>query len=137
MQNEPSSDSRGAEITGCHHFAICVGDIDEVRRFYGGILSLEELERPAEIAKKFRSAWYLIGRSELHVVENSDFEPLDSPLGPHIAVTTNDFAALTSAILARGGRFSFGPGEGPDGILRAVIKDPTGNTVEITSAAMR
>jgi catechol 2,3-dioxygenase-like lactoylglutathione lyase family enzyme len=137
MRSEEAVPSDDATITGCHHMAICVHDIDEARRFYGEILSLAELERPPEIAAKFRSAWYLIGSSELHVVENPEFQPLDSPLAPHIAVTASDFRALTAQIAERGGEFAFGPGAGPDGILRAVIDDPTGNTVEITAAPLR
>jgi catechol 2,3-dioxygenase-like lactoylglutathione lyase family enzyme len=129
--------SQDAKITACHHMAICAHDIDAARHFYGEVLSLRELERPPEIASKFRSAWYQIGSAELHVVENKAFEPLDSPLAPHIAVVTNDFPALTAQIEERGGSFKFGPGKGPDGIQRAVIADPTGNTVEITTAALR
>ena len=137
MQKQEASEGVKAAITGCHHFAICVHDIDKARRFYGEILSLAELERPPEIASKFRSAWYGVGSSELHVVENAEFQPLDSPLAPHIAVVTTDFHAMTAQIVERGGEFRYGPGPGPDGILRAVIQDPTGNTVEITAARLR
>ena len=137
MQSKEAVQDENATITGCHHMAVCVHDIDEARRFYGKILSLVELERPPEIAAKFRSAWYLIGLSELHVVENPDFQPLDSPLAPHIAVGTSDFDAFTAQVADRGGKFSFGPGTGPDGIRRAVIEDATGNAVEITAAPLR
>ncbi|MBW2270133.1 MAG: VOC family protein [Deltaproteobacteria bacterium] len=137
MQSERTVQDDDATITGCHHLAVCVHDIDEARRFYGEILSLEEVERPPEIAAKFRSAWYRIGTSELHVIENQKFQPLDSPLAPHIAVVTNDFEGLTAQIADRGGQFRFGPGTGPDGILRAIIEDPTGNTLEITTAPLR
>ena len=137
MHSEETVQGDRATITGCHHLAICVHDIDEARRFYGQVLSLTELERPPEIAANFRSAWYLIGPSELHVVENPEFQPLKSPLAPHIAVATSDFRALTAQIVDRGGEFAFGPGPGPDGILRAVIADPTGNTLEITAAPLR
>jgi len=137
MQNREEARVDRATITGCHHMAVCVHDISEARRFYGEILVLVELERPPEIAKNFRSAWYRVGSSELHVVENRAFKPLDSPLAPHIAVTTSDFEAMTAQIADRGGEFAFGPGPGPDGVRRAVINDPTGNTVEITSAPLR
>ena len=137
MQNESTVPGDNAKITACHHVAICVHDIDKARDFYGIILWLEEVPRPPEIADKFRSAWYRIGQAELHVVENQEFQPLDSPLGPHIAVVSNDFPRLTDQILERGGKFRFGPAPGPDGILRAIIVDPTGNTLEITSAPLR
>ena len=124
-------------ITGAHHIAICAHDIGAAREFYGGVLGLEELERPPEIAAKFRSAWYGLGTAELHVVENEAFQPLDSPLGPHLAVTVDDFTKTVERIAGQGARFGFGPGVGPDGVLRAVLSDPTGNVIEITSAAPR
>jgi len=131
-----SQDAPTAHIVGAQHFAICTHDVDEARRFYGEILALQELERPPEIAKHFRSAWFRIGTAELHIVENKDFRPLDSPLSPHLAVTTSDFAQFAADVEARGGRFHFGPGAGPDGVVRAVLTDATGNTVEITEAPL-
>jgi len=44
MKNQEAVQENQATITGCHHMAICVHDIDEARRFYGEILSLVELE---------------------------------------------------------------------------------------------
>ncbi len=126
--------SSTGRITGCHHMAVCVHDIDEAKAFYADVLGLVEVERPPEIAKQFRSAWYRVGGAELHVVENADFTPLDSPLGPHIALTTDDFEKTIARMQEAGARFGFGPGKGPDGVLRAVLTDPTGNVFEITSA---
>lgn len=137
MTTPASETNASPRITACHHLAICAHDIDAARAFYGELLGLEELERPPEIAKNFRSAWYRLGISEMHVVENPDFEPLDSPLGPHIAVVTSDFDAFTQAVAERGGKFRFGPAAGPDGVLRAIVKDPTGNTIEITNDTLR
>ncbi len=124
-------------ISGLHHVAICVHDIDSARVFYGRTLGLEELERPPEIADKFRSAWFLIGGSELHVVENAKFQPMDSPLGPHMAVAVDDFQATVDRMSDRGAEFRFGPGKGPDGVMRAVLCDPTGNVIEVTAAQAR
>ena len=61
MQQENHDEGAHASITACHHIAVCVHDIDEARHFYGELLALVELERPPEIAKHFRSAWYQIG----------------------------------------------------------------------------
>lgn len=124
-------------FTGVHHVAVCAHDIEAARTFYTETLGLEELERPAEVAAKFQSAWFLIGRTELHVVENRDFVPMKSPLGPHVAVSTAAFEATVERIAATGATFGFGPGRGPDGVMRAVLSDPTGNVIEITDAARR
>jgi extradiol dioxygenase family protein len=48
--------SSAGRITGCHHLAVCVHDIDSARVLYGDGLAIEELERPPEIATKFRNA---------------------------------------------------------------------------------
>ena len=125
-------------IRACHHIAIAVKDLAAAKRFWGEALGLEELKRPKEI-EHFTSAWYQLGISELHVVENADFEPLQGPLAPHIAVAVreDDFEAAVARVREAGFEFGFGPAHGPDGILRAVTQDPTGNTVEITVAELR
>ena len=127
----------GDGFAGVHHVAVCAHDIDAARAFYAETLGLRELERPAEIAAAFRSAWFLIGSTELHVVENPAFEPLRSPLGPHIAVSTAEFEATVARLQEKGATFQFGPGRAADGVLRAVLSDPTGNVIEITDAPQR
>ena len=127
----------GGGFTGVHHVAVCAHDIDAARAFYAETLGLPELERPAEIAAAFRSAWFLLGRTELHVVENPEFEPLRSPLGPHIAVSTGEFETTVARLEERGASFQFGPGRAADGVMRAILSDPTGNVIEITDAPQR
>ena len=58
-------------------------------------------------------------------------------IGPHIALHTADFDGTVERLRARGCAFAFGPGRGPDGIARVIVRDPTGNVVEITDAALR
>ncbi len=128
---EPSSN---AAVMACHHIAVCVQDIDAAQRFYSEVLGLRELARPPEVAERFRSAWFKLGAIELHVVEAPAFQPFDSPLAPHLAITTTDFATFTAQVEASGGAFLYGPMTGADGISRAILKDPTGNTIELTDA---
>jgi catechol 2,3-dioxygenase-like lactoylglutathione lyase family enzyme len=86
----------------------------------------------------FAGAWYRLGVSELHVFERPDFEPFSGgAVGPHIALHTSDFEGTVERLRARGCAFAFGPGRGPDGIARVIVRDPTGNVVEITDAALR
>jgi catechol 2,3-dioxygenase-like lactoylglutathione lyase family enzyme len=124
-------------IDACHHVAVVVRDAAAARAFYGETLGLEELARPAEVAEKFAGAWYRLGASELHVFEQPDFEPPAGAIGPHIAFHTADFDATVEQLRGRGCAFAFGPGRGTDGIARAIVRDPTGNVVEITDAALR
>ena len=121
----------GGKIIGLQHLAINVKDLETARIFYGEVLGLAELPRPAAVAEQFRSIWYLLGNAELHVVENPDFEPLKSPLGPHFAISCDDFNGACERIAAQADDVLFGPAKGMDGIDRLVVRDPTGNIVEI------
>jgi catechol 2,3-dioxygenase-like lactoylglutathione lyase family enzyme len=129
--------SRTAGIDACHHVAVVVRDFAAARDFYGEVLGLEELPRPAEVAKMFTGAWYRLGVSELHVFEQPDFRPFVGRIGPHIALHTSDFEGTVERLGERGCAFVAGPGRGPDGIARVIVRDPTGNVVEITDAALR
>ena len=124
-------------IDACHHVAVVVRDAAAARVFYGETLGLEELERPAELVEKFAGAWYRLGASELHVFEQADYQPHAGAIGPHVALHTADFDATIEQLRGRGCVFAFGPGRGPDGVARAIVRDPTGNVVEITDAALR
>jgi catechol 2,3-dioxygenase-like lactoylglutathione lyase family enzyme len=127
-----------AGIDACHHVAVAVRSAAEARRFYGEVLGLEELPRPLEVAGMFAGAWYRLGVSELHVFEQPNFEPFaGGAAGPHIALHTSDFEGTVERLRGRGCEFAFGPGRGPDGIARVIVRDPTGNVVEITDAALR
>lgn len=118
-------------IIGLQHLAINVTNLDAAKTFYGDMLGLPELPRPAAVADQFRSVWYLLGNAELHVVENSEFKPLKSPLGPHFAVACDDFQRACERISKQTDAIVFGPARGVDGIERMVVRDPTGNIVEI------
>ena len=124
-------------IDACHHVAIVVRDAAAARAFYGDLLGLEELERPAEVGDRFAGAWYRLGAMELHVFEQPDFSPPVTAIGPHIALHSADFERTVERLRERGCAFAFGPGRGPDGVARAILRDPTGNVVEITDAALR
>jgi len=126
-----------AVIDACHHVAVVVRDAEEARAFYGDVLGLERLARPAELDEKFPGAWYRIGVAELHVFERKGTEVDSGPIGPHIALHTSDFDATVQALTERGCDFAFGPARGPDGVARVIVRDPTGNVVEITDAALR
>ena len=128
------SESKPAAVTGCHHVAICAHDLEATKRFYGEVIGLDELERPPGIAGNFASVWYRLGSTQLHIVEAKDYQPMKSPLAPHVAIRTSDFDGVIAAVRARGGKFLYGPAEGPDGNVLAVIQDPTGNNLEITTA---
>jgi catechol 2,3-dioxygenase-like lactoylglutathione lyase family enzyme len=124
-------------IDAFHHVAIVVNNAAAARSFYGELLGLEELERPADVGARFAGAWYRIGALELHVFEQPDYRPPTAQIGPHLALHTPNFDDTIERLRTRGCSFAFGPGRGADGVARAILRDPTGNVVEITDAALR
>ena len=52
-----------------HHVAIPVSDLARSKAFYGGLLGLEEIARPAF---PFDGAWYRIADRELHLIVARD-----------------------------------------------------------------
>jgi catechol 2,3-dioxygenase-like lactoylglutathione lyase family enzyme len=52
-----------------HHVAIPVSDLARAKAFYGGVLGLEEIARPAF---PFDGAWYRIADRELHLIVSRD-----------------------------------------------------------------
>jgi catechol 2,3-dioxygenase-like lactoylglutathione lyase family enzyme len=123
-------------IDACHHVAIVVRDAAAARAFYGELLGLEEIERPADLVDRIPGAWYRLGTLELHVFEQPDYRPPTAAIGPHIALHTADFDATVERLRGRGCAFAFGPGRDVGGVARAIVRDPTGNVVEITDAAL-
>jgi glyoxylase I family protein len=53
------------EIETLHHAAIPVSDLERAKRFYGTVLGLEEIPRPAF---PFDGAWYRVGNREIHLI---------------------------------------------------------------------
>src|SRR5262245_56996176 len=77
-----SSFAMKSPIDACHHVAIVVRDAAAAREFYGELLGLEVLERPADVGERFAGAWYRIGALELHVFEQPDYQPPRAAIGP-------------------------------------------------------
>jgi catechol 2,3-dioxygenase-like lactoylglutathione lyase family enzyme len=52
-----------------HHVAVSVSDLPRAKEFYGRVLGLEEIARPAF---PFDGAWYRVGDRELHLIASRD-----------------------------------------------------------------
>lgn len=55
----------GIEIETLHHVSLSVTDLERARAFYGGVLGLREIERPAF---DFPGAWFALGDRQLHLI---------------------------------------------------------------------
>ena len=53
------------EIAALHHVALPVTDLDRAKRFYGDVLGLQEIPRPAF---PFPGAWYQVADGHIHLI---------------------------------------------------------------------
>jgi catechol 2,3-dioxygenase-like lactoylglutathione lyase family enzyme len=105
--------------------AMPAGREAEARAFYGGILGLCELAKPANLAPR-GGVWFELGTQQLHLGVEGDFHPAKKA---HPAFLVRDLARLR-ARLERGG---FAPYEDEplDGYERCYVADPFGNRLEL------
>lgn len=118
-------------IAGIDHVqvAIPVDADDAARAFYGGVLGLREIPKPAPLNAS-GGMWFATGATQLHIGGQAGFVPAKKA---HPAFIVEDFEAYcarlrTRQVLVReevqvGGR------------RRAGIEDPFGNRIELIDAA--
>lgn len=53
------------EISGLHHVSLPVTNLERSKAFYGDVLGLKEIARPAF---EFAGAWYGVGDRQLHLI---------------------------------------------------------------------
>jgi catechol 2,3-dioxygenase-like lactoylglutathione lyase family enzyme len=120
-------------IAGIDHVQLAAppGSEEEARRFFSGLLGLEELPKPAALAAH-GGAWFACGGQQLHVGIEPDFRPA---VKAHPAFTV-DGAERLAAVAARLG------GAGVEviwdqelaGSSRFYAHDPWGNRLEFTAS---
>ncbi len=114
---------------GAHHVSLIVGDVERAREFYGGLLGLEELERPDF---GLPGAWYQAGSVQLHLLEPPAGQDAGSPpkeltpLAAHLAFEVEDYEEAREEFESLGIRvLGFGVKVG-----QFFVKDPDGNVLE-------
>ena len=125
----------GSPISGFAHVAIAVTNLDEARRFYCGILGLDELPRPD---LGIDGMWLRVGDLQLHFIE-TDVMPIPGPGFPHFAlhIDADVWSDRVAELVDAGIAFLMGPSERIDfGVVvrSAFVADPAGNVVELTDA---
>ena len=116
----------GIAVKDYHHIALVVKDLEKCIWFYGHVLGLKALERPAF---DFPGYWYKVGKAtQLHLMV---FDETISKTMRHMAIEVEDFNATIQALKFEGIEIIEGPGKRVDGSDYLFCNDPDGNLIEI------
>ena len=122
-------------MTGLHHTAVCVTDIAVAKRFYGEVLGLREIDRPAF---PFAGAWYELGDGrQLHLIVHEHPRTLRGTRAidlrdGHFALGVTDFDEAVAHLRAAGVECV----ERPDNVTpwqQVYVTDPDGNVIELNA----
>lgn len=114
-------------IVGLDHvqIAIPVGGEDDARRFYGGLLGLTEIPKPAALGDR-GGCWFAGDRVAIHLGAETDFRPARKA---HVALLVEDVDGLRSALDAAG--VPTRDDDASIGVRRFYADDPFGNRLEL------
>jgi catechol 2,3-dioxygenase-like lactoylglutathione lyase family enzyme len=119
-------------VTGIDHVQVAAppGCEERARAFYGDLLGLPELEKPAALAAR-GGCWFACGEQQLHVGVSERFVPATKA---HPALRLRDSDALTALVrqLDAAGCATRSDVDLP-GVARAFVDDPFGNRIELVA----
>jgi catechol 2,3-dioxygenase-like lactoylglutathione lyase family enzyme len=128
----PSFVLDGVKIVGIDHVQLAApaGCEEAARRFFGGLLGLAEVEKPAALRPR-SGVWFALGagRQQLHVGVEEAHAPAHRA---HPAFLVQDLDEL-AAKLEAGGAIVAWDGSLP-GVRRFYTADPWGNRLELVAA---
>ncbi len=112
------------EIQGIHHVSVLITDIERSRAFYGGILGLQEIDKPSTF--EFMVVWFQIGDGHIHLIPT---DVQDTESGRHFAIHVDDAAAARIHLKENG--FPVAETTPIPGADRFFTHDPDGNRIEL------
>jgi predicted enzyme related to lactoylglutathione lyase len=118
-------------IRGYDHVQVAIpaGSESNAREFYGGLLGMAEVPKPAALAAR-GGCWFTSGAAVLHLgVE----QPFHAARKAHPAFLVDDLDALAARLTAAGHDCVHTDGEIP-GVRRFHTADPLGNRLEFQQA---
>ena len=120
-----------AKVTYLDHVNIRTGQIAAMKRFYIGVLGLEEGERPPF---SFAGSWLYCGtRAVVHLVETEQTPAGVEPRIEHFAFRADGLSAFLAHLANE--NVSYRLGVVPGRALRQVhLTDPDGNHIEVAFA---
>ena len=129
------------DIRSLDHSALLVKNVEKSRYFYGQILGMEEVPRPASFT--FPGAWFRKGRAEIHLIGESEpgraaqvqpggYRPDELSVGyaAHFAFEVADLEEARRHLQAHNVAIVGGPRPRGDGVLQMYVCDPDGYIVE-------
>lgn len=125
---------RALAITTLHHVSVNVTDLDRAKRFYGGVLGLEEISRPPF---DFPGAWYRVGDRQLHLIVHSPTHTLRgttaiSSREGHFAIAIASYGDACRHLEAAGVEFDAHP-QSRTPWAQIFLSDPDGNLIELSA----
>lgn len=119
--------SSAFRVHGLDHvqLAMPAGEEARARAFYTGVLGLEEVSKPANLAKR-GGAWFEGGALRLHLGVEADFRPAKKA---HPALLVENLGAMTQHLQRAG--VAVVTDEPLEGYGRIYVSDPFGNRIEL------
>ena len=115
-------------VTDIDHLQIAApkGCEAEARRFFGALLGLQEIEKPAPLRLR-GGCWFRIGSRQLHIGVEEPFQPA---IKAHLAFSVSDIDSAFELLEQQGARCVWD--EALVGVRRFYANDPWGNRLEFT-----
>lgn len=121
------------ELVGLDHVQVAApaGCEPQARRFYGELLGLAELDKPAALRER-GGVWFALGAQQLHVGVEEPFAPARKA-HPALLVRDGALDGLADRVAAAGAKVVWDH-EIP-GVRRFFSEDPWGNRIELVARA--
>jgi catechol 2,3-dioxygenase-like lactoylglutathione lyase family enzyme len=109
--------------------AMPAGGEELAREFYGRVLGIDEVPKPANLAKR-GGCWFERGDLKIHLGVEADFRPARKA---HPALLVVDLPRLQEKLKAAG--YAVKEDEPLEGYRRVYVDDPFGNRIELMEAS--
>lgn len=116
-------------LVGIDHVQLAAppGCEEEARRFFGGLLGLEEVAKPESLRDR-GGVWFRIGAQQLHVGVDDGFAPARKA---HPAFAVTGYEELVARLRSAGAEIV--EDEAVPGLRRCYTTDPWGNRIELAA----
>ena len=118
-------------LVGIDHIQLAMpaGKEDEARHFYGGLLGLTEVPKPAHLVAR-GGVWFENASVRIHLGVDPDFRPARKA---HPGLLVSNLNALLEILRTAGHQVS--EGDLREAYEHAYIEDPFGNRIELIQRA--